>query len=99
MSVTGAASGAELYIGAVLTCDLITKLPVNYSWIDLTYGNSVTGPQLTIWHGGSYNCTASFDVSGPWDSVSTTIYNLTVEGKLFLWKSEMGQYNSVFLKW
>lgn len=99
LSITGAVSGAVLYFGAMLTCQLTSKIPVNYSWTELTSGTSSVGHQLTIWNDGSYNCTASFDISGKWQSVSTTVYNLTVEikSRLIHWKSYTRHYNSVFL--
>lgn len=81
-NITGAVSGAILCFGANLTCHLTSKFPVNYSWIDLTFGNLSMGPHMSIVHSGSYQCNASFAVGGQWQSVSATVYNLTVKSKL-----------------
>lgn len=80
-SITGAVSGATLYLGGILTCQLTIARPVNYSWTDLTYGNSSIGPQLTVWHGGSYECTALINSSGSLSSSAKAVYDLAVESK------------------
>lgn len=99
-SITGADSGAVLDFEAILTCKLTSKLPVNYSWTDLTYGNSSKGPQLTVSHSGSYQCNASFNASERLQSVSAAVYNIIVniQSKLYQLKSYVGHYKSVLMK-
>src|SRR6218665_303208 len=81
ITIVGAVSGGTVSAEAILTCNVTSFPSANYSWTDLKYGNSSSGPHLTVWHDGSYKCTTSNYFNEQWHWASKIISNLTVESK------------------
>src|SRR6218665_866740 len=74
-SIAGARDGDQVYLGTTVTCNVDANPRANYSWLDVTYGNTTNNQTIQIWHSGQYKCNAWNRAAATSLSINVTTYS------------------------